>query len=40
MFTTITPSVGKVDFIDNSSFTIADIPGIIEEAHLNKGLGI
>jgi GTP-binding protein len=32
--------VGKVKFIDDSSFTIADIPGIIEDSCLNKGLGI
>jgi GTPase len=39
-FTTLTPLVGKVKFIDNSSFTVADIPGIIENSHLNKGLGL
>lgn len=32
-FTTLTPLVGKVKFVDNSSFTIADIPGIIEDSH-------
>lgn len=39
-FTTLTPLIGKVKFIDNSSFTVADIPGIIEDSHLNKGLGL
>ncbi|KAL4495012.1 hypothetical protein ABPG72_015712 [Tetrahymena utriculariae] len=39
-FTTLTPLVGKVKFVDNSAFTIADIPGIIEESHQNKGLGL
>lgn len=32
-FTTLTPLVGKIKFIDNSSFTVADIPGIIELSH-------
>lgn len=27
-------------FIDNFSFSIADIPGIIKDAHQNKGLGL
>jgi len=39
-FTTLNPMIGKVKFIDNSFFTIADLPGIIYDAHLDKGLGI
>lgn len=39
-FTTLTPLIGKVRFVDNSSYTIADIPGIIEYSHQNKGLGL
>ena len=39
-FTTLNPMIGKVQFIDGNSFTIADIPGIIEDAHKNKGLGL
>lgn len=39
-FTTLSPLVGKINFIDNFEFTIADIPGIIEDAHKNKGLGL
>jgi GTP-binding protein len=39
-FTTLNPMVGKVCFIDQQDFTIADIPGLIEDAHLDKGLGI
>ena len=38
-FTTLVPSIGKVKFIDDFSFTMADIPGIIEKASENKGLG-
>ncbi len=38
-FTTLAPNLGvlKDEF---ASFTIADIPGIIEEAHRGKGLGL
>jgi len=32
--------IGYVKFIDNYAFTVADIPGIIEESYLNKGLGL
>lgn len=39
-FTTLNPMVGRVKFIDNFEITIADIPGLIEEAHKNKGLGL
>ena len=38
-FTTLKPSVGHVKFVDDYSMTVADIPGIIEDAHQNKGLG-
>ena len=39
-FTTLNPMIGKVSFIDKFNFTIADIPGIIDDAHLDKGLGL
>ena len=38
-FTTLTPSVGVVEFPGFKRCTIADIPGLIEGAHDNRGLG-
>jgi len=38
-FTTLKPSVGVVDFDGYMRATVADIPGLIEGAHQNVGLG-
>ena len=38
-FTTLHPNIGIVEFADYSRLTVCDIPGIIEGAHNNVGLG-
>ena len=38
-FTTLQPSVGVVEFAGFRRCTVADIPGLIEGAHENRGLG-
>ena len=38
-FTTLRPYIGLAKFLDNSNLIFADLPGIIEGASENKGLG-
>jgi GTP-binding protein len=38
-FTTITPNLGVI-FAGDNRITVADVPGLIEGAHQNKGLGL
>ena len=38
-FTTLTPQVGIVEYTDFKRLTLCDVPGLIEGAHENVGLG-
>jgi GTP-binding protein len=38
-FTTLNPQIGIVEYPDYSRITVCDVPGLIEGAHRNVGLG-
>eukprot|EP00742_Colponemidia_sp_Colp-10_P007742 GILJ01008346.1.p1 GENE.GILJ01008346.1~~GILJ01008346.1.p1 ORF type:complete len:416 (-),score=59.26 GILJ01008346.1:594-1814(-) len=38
-FTTLHPNLGVAEFPDGFKITVADLPGLIEGAHMNVGLG-
>uniref|UniRef100_A0A3B4Z731 GTP-binding protein 10 n=1 Tax=Stegastes partitus TaxID=144197 RepID=A0A3B4Z731_9TELE len=38
-FTTLKPQIGKLMYGDYKQISVADLPGLIEGAHMNKGMG-
>lgn len=39
-FTTLHPQVGTIEYDDYTQIAISDLPGLIEDSHKNRGLGI
>ncbi|XP_013116974.2 mitochondrial ribosome-associated GTPase 2 isoform X1 [Stomoxys calcitrans] len=39
-FTTLRPNIGMIQYADSFQLAVADLPGIIPDAHRNKGLGL
>ncbi|XP_018310349.1 mitochondrial ribosome-associated GTPase 2 isoform X1 [Mycetomoellerius zeteki] len=39
-FTTLKPHIGVIQYDDYEQIAVADMPGLIEDSHKNKGLGI
>ncbi|XP_057288628.1 GTP-binding protein 10 isoform X1 [Pezoporus wallicus] len=38
-FTTVQPQLGKIMYADYKQILVADLPGLIEGAHVNRGMG-
>lgn len=38
-FTTLRPNIGVLEYLDHRQITMADLPGLIEGAHMNIGMG-
>ncbi|KAM4736363.1 GTP-binding protein 10 [Anableps anableps] len=38
-FTTLRPEIGKLIYPDHKQISLADLPGLIEGAHMNRGMG-
>ncbi|XP_044151094.1 GTP-binding protein 10 [Bufo gargarizans] len=38
-FTTVQPELGKIMYPDFKQISVADLPGLIEGAHINRGMG-
>lgn len=38
-FTTLKPYIGMIKYGDHEQLAVADLPGLIEDSHKNKGLG-
>ena len=39
-FTTLQPNLGAIEYDDHRRIMMADLPGLIEDSHKNRGLGI
>lgn len=39
-FTTLYPQVGIIEYDDYTQLAVADLPGLIEDSHKNRGLGL
>jgi hypothetical protein len=39
LVTTLNPQLGTIEYDDRRTVTVADLPGLIEGAHYNRGMG-